>query len=412
MKKQFDAARLQSRNGFDGVRAHPRREQGVSFVAVAAVLVVVACNSPAPQSGTNTNWACKMDADCVEHEGTTCVDGSCVSGAQSAVPDGSISIPLDQSSIIGSLGSVVATDTGWIAVGYQPTLTSPSRSLAFTSNNGRDWTVIDAPGEGLGPVGFGNGTVVAASRISDKAGFVVRPPGGTWQFHQTDMNINTLLFGNGVFLATFDSIAGSFVSTDGVDWSRWFLPVDPEITFADGRFFSVMWDPQVMGTRVRVSTDGIEWSEPQPLPAWIEQFPSPLATAGDEVLGAGYKSCDATFCSKVIVSFSRGTETRAPSVFPAPWVNNPAAYVLGIAASATRVGILIDAPMQIWTTAIPRRSEAWQRADIPEDWDLRDIAYHDGLFVAVGQRRQGANLFPVIATSTDSVSWQQAAISQ
>jgi hypothetical protein len=70
------------------------------------------------------------------------------------------------------------------------------------------------------------------------------------------------------------------------------------------------------------------------------------------------------------------------------------------------------AASQIWTTAIPRGSAAWQSADIPVDWYLSDIAYRDGLFVAVGQRLQGANLFPVIATSSDGVKWEQATVSQ
>jgi cysteine-rich repeat protein len=57
---------------------HSRRRL-VAF-ATAACSAALAC-SPEPQTGTNTNWACKVDADCVRLSATaTCEQGFCVAG--------------------------------------------------------------------------------------------------------------------------------------------------------------------------------------------------------------------------------------------------------------------------------------------------------------------------------------------
>jgi hypothetical protein len=66
---------------------------------------------------------------------------------------------------------------------------------------------------------------------------------------------------------------------------------------------------------------------------------------------------------------------------------------------------------QIWTTSLPRGSASWQKADIPSEWQLFDIAHDAGLFVVVGQQLKG-HLIPVLATSTDAINWQEVPFAQ
>jgi hypothetical protein len=62
---------------------------GIIAIAGAALASAIACSSPEPQNGTNTNWACKVDVDCARmSELATCEDGFCkLSSARGAVTE-------------------------------------------------------------------------------------------------------------------------------------------------------------------------------------------------------------------------------------------------------------------------------------------------------------------------------------
>jgi hypothetical protein len=312
------------------------------------------------------------------------------------------------------LSNVIATDSGFIAVGYRLLPTGKNQSLAVSSSNGRDWAVVPAEGDGLGFIRFGNGTVVVQTNVSEKTGFLVGPPGGTWQFLQRDQVANALLFGNGVFLYISDG-AVSWVSADGVDWSGPNSTGGTPYGFADEHFFAYAIEatPPFIQIVLRTSTDGVSWSDRKPLSTGF--IPTALADVGNETLLLGRMQCGADVCSQVMQSLPRGTtESWAPTTEPTPWADATGLTPKLIAASETRAVVITSAEdygsSHSWTMALPRSSESWQSADFPADWHLYDIAYGNGLFVVVGARGEELSVTTVLATSTDGVDWQERSI--
>jgi hypothetical protein len=386
------------------VRSH------ATVVAIAAAFSMLCGCSPGPESGTNTNWACRVEADCKDHAGTTCQDGFCAKGPASAEHVG------DGQPIVGSLFQVVATDSGFITVGYQP-LPGGDQSLAASSSNGRDWTAIAVEGNQLGSVKFGNGIVVVEASLPDKTGFLVGPPNGPWQFQRRDNNIGPLLFGNGLFFTTPVDAGGNYVSADGVHWSWGTGTSSGPYCFADGHFFA--WDivpppPGILRFAARTSTDGVTWSDQKPLSSNL--LPTAASAVGNEILVLGRTgSCGTDFCSPEMLSLPRGTDPWAPTAETAPWAD-PRLFPKAIVATDARVVVVTsaedDSSPQIWTTALPRSSASWQSVEMPADWHIFDLTYGAGVFVVVGARGQELNVTALIATSTDGLNWQEASISQ
>jgi len=143
-----------------------RTTEGVLHRSTIAWLVVcatlVGC-SPAPQNGTNTNWVCRVDAECTERDpGSTCQAGFCVNNHSASNASGSTDTTASESSgtttpggfesaasngsrIGGALNAVTSTDDGWFAIGYRNT--PDQHALVATSSDARNWKVVDAPGD-------------------------------------------------------------------------------------------------------------------------------------------------------------------------------------------------------------------------------------------------------------------------
>jgi hypothetical protein len=114
-------------------------------------------------------------------------------------------------------------------------------------------------------LGYGNGTVVAESRVSGKSGYMVGPPGGPWEFHAADTEVVVLMFGNGAFHATLEGGSGNGVPSDvpmrGAWETRGNLPNREywDIGYSSGTF--VIVGSRDGGPLVVTSSDGLNWQE-------------------------------------------------------------------------------------------------------------------------------------------------------
>src|SRR5262245_6549785 len=264
--------------------------QTTVFAVITIAALPLACSSPTPQSGTNTNWgSCASDEECAaRRKGAICVNNACelpeASGAaparvSSGRPDsGSHSAaggrsdsgshsdaggrsdsgshsdaggrsdagdrsdamlpPLPLPGTGDSLASVAATDAGWIAVG-----TEKGNPYVVTSDDGLLWVPVVVPGlpGALTDVAFGYGTIVAVG--SEPGQILTMPKGGAWRHRHSDAPASNVVYGNGKFLVGA-GLERSLVSSDGLKWTptlgaQW-------SGFVDGSF--VLYnDEEVMG---------------------------------------------------------------------------------------------------------------------------------------------------------------------
>jgi hypothetical protein len=402
-----------------------------------ALCAAPAC-SPQPQSGTNTNWACKVDTDCTALGPTAvCREGVCTKDSETTIrtPPAPTS-PGDASSGAGgsppavggsppavggaangtagaggtsaefNLSGITATDEGWIAVGHRD-----RQAIAYSSRDAVTWVLEDVTAESghegfLGAVAFGNGTVVALGESQSEAKIFIKPPNGTWQFRTVPSVWGyQVVFGNGAFLIS-PVPGGGGVSNDGINWT----PLQEQANwaaFVDGQFVGYhMWDTKGGAAPVfRTSLDGHSWSEPTAPSAPILLLGS-LALVDDKLLGfaqtTGCQIGGRGACKTVQLSGPQGTSPATLGWSDTPWAEPPGLIV----SSSTRV-VLLDYS-KIRTTSLPLGSSAWSEFDlVSRGWTFFAAASDGERFVAAG-RKGSYPTDPLIATSTDGSTWVEA----
>lgn len=136
----------------------------------------------------------------------------------------------------------------------------------FTSTDGKNWEVVEAPGGGMS-VEFGNGVFIAPNAYS----FMISKDGKSWEKSPLKPtfkiwgndgagHVRKTVFGNGVFVCVGDQRIG--VTKDGKSWLH--HEIIPEVLrpgrnillFGNGRF---VWFTEKTG--VLSSTDGIKWDK-------------------------------------------------------------------------------------------------------------------------------------------------------
>jgi hypothetical protein len=71
-------------------------------------------------------------------------------------------------------------------------------------------------------------------------------------------------------------------------------------------------------------------------------------------------------------------------------------------------GSFTSSDPKIRTTTAPIGSASWSAIELSIDWDLYDVAFAHGTFVAVGTERTAPGVSqPLVMTSTDGTTWQK-----
>ena len=126
------------------------------------------------------------------------------------------------------------------------------------------WRAPLPPGDSVAAIASGNGQFVA---VGGHGNIITSSDGTTWVSRQigTDINFNSIAYGNGLFVAVGLDVIDSYVhgaiyiSTNAVDWTS---VIDPQViwwlrgvAYGNGTFVAV----GVTGT-ILTSSDGINWS--------------------------------------------------------------------------------------------------------------------------------------------------------
>jgi hypothetical protein len=157
----------------------------------------------------------------------------------------------------------------WVAVGS-------TNKIAYSTNNGVNWTVINAPVMEVENVVFGNGRFVTFGSIGFPNQFACYSTNGiNWTASSTIENTqgvsqSSMAFGNGVFVAQ-DNSNIVFYSTDGETWAT----NSTSITFegATQNNGTLVWAGDRFVTKSQTglaaySFDGINWSEGGSVPGF------------------------------------------------------------------------------------------------------------------------------------------------
>jgi len=307
----------------------------------------------------------------------------------------------------GQLKAVTATDSGFVAVGYDS-----QDALVLTSADAARWTRealpglanIDLPEGFLFDVAAGNGIVVALGNASGNGFLARRSPQGEWSVERTAGTYSHVIFGNGVFVSVGDLTNAT--SRDGLAWTPTsggssvgfdgdsFVALDPLLppTSAAG--------PSILAEYNTTSADGFAWSDPVPTPHGLWQWDA-LARVGPQILGFA-RSTDPLLQEAQVVG------TAGQSLADVEVTNTSLADtgMSGIASDGERF-VVAGSIATLWTTSLPIGSSPWTSFDVGgRGFAISGVAFCGGTYVAVGLRSSATTPFPAVLTSTDGITWK------
>ena len=159
----------------------------------------------------------------------------------------------------------------------------PSRgsNIAFTSNDGIDWTSITMP-QITGSIAYGNGVYIAVAGVTTNSNKCLSSTDGinfnqvTLPDTQTWVNV---VYGNGTFVISAYTSKNILSSTDGMNWTEVAIPAYIfYLSYGNGLFVATY----VNGTAYLTSPDGKTWTE-RTLPVSINQNNGNCITYGNGV---------------------------------------------------------------------------------------------------------------------------------
>ena len=159
----------------------------------------------------------------------------------------------------------------------------PSRdsNIAFTSNDGIDWTSITIP-QITGSIAYGNGVYIAVGGVGLNTNKCLYSTDGI-NFTQVTLpdtqNWVNVVYGNGTFVISSYSSPNILYSTDGMNWTEVTIPFNVfYLSFGNGTFVAA----PLGGTAYLTSPDGKTWTE-RTLPVSINQTNGNCITYGNGV---------------------------------------------------------------------------------------------------------------------------------
>jgi hypothetical protein len=310
----------------------------------------------------------------------------------------------------GVLRAVTATDTGFVAVGYDS-----QDALMLTSADAVTWTRETLPalanlslsGEGsLFDVAAGNGIVVAVGSDAAGNGFLARrSPEGEWSVERTTGSYSHVIFGNGVFVS-YGVVLANAASRDGLTWTPTsggssvafdgenFVALDPLLptTPAGG--------PLLLSDHYTTSADGFAWSDPQPTPHGLSRWDA-LARVGPQILGFAGSNDPLLHEAQVV-----GVAGQSLADLEMTKTSLADGGMSGIASDGARFVVAGSIPT-LWTTSLPIGSSPWTSFDAGgRGFAIFGVAFGGGSYVAVGLRSSATTPFPAVLTSTDGITWK------
>ena len=151
----------------------------------------------------------------------------------------------------------------FVAVGWTGTYQTDARTI-MTSPDGETWTARTAPNlKSWSSVTYGNGLFVAVSQSFYSGSHVMTSPDGeNWTAQSTPYEQwRSVAYENGLFVAVGGGYGSSRVMTsrDGIAWTGQIISIDAalnSVVYGDGVWIAV----SDSGTRVMTSPDGVTWT--------------------------------------------------------------------------------------------------------------------------------------------------------
>ena len=279
-----------------------------------------------------------------------------------------------------------------------------------TSSDGVTWadSKLDFDADPLYPrlqLAFGNGIYL----VMGENGEATSSDAVTWTLHgmsfaNASFN-NPILFANGVFVVEGDPPSGPakysgtiFFSSDGVNWTASSVDTQGNLA-ADGTTF-IMLNYDGTAVRVYTSSDGNHWSK-KTATGDAPQDLLEVQWDGTRFLGLGYlpvsSTPNASYSSPDGIAWtllSSSLSADIPVVGPHSFTTVGGTYT-SVASGALQIAQSTD--FANWSTVFSGSSGP--------TFDLADITYGGGHFVAVGNT---ANGLPAIMESTDGSAWTAA----
>jgi len=309
----------------------------------------------------------------------------------------------------GQLKAVTATDSGFVAVGYDS-----HDALVLSSADAMTWTRVSLPAAGnvglvesfLFDVAAGNGIVVAVGNDAAANGFLARrSPQGEWSVARTMSAYAHVIFGNGIFVSS--GVVANAASRDGISWTPTaggssiafdgdqFIALDPLLPATPGG------QPSLLAGYYATSDDGFAWSDPLPTPHGLSRWDA-LARVGPQVLG--FAGSTDPLLKEAQVAGTAGQSLADLEVTKTALTDGG---MSGIASDGVRF-VVVASIATLWTTSLPIGSSSlWTSFDAAgRGVAIAGIAFGSSTYVAVGLRASATDPFPAVLTSTDAVSWQ------
>ena len=288
--------------------------------------------------------------------------------------------------------------------------------IILSSPDGATWTKRTSPSGGsLSGITFGNDTFVAVGGAGG-ALVLTSPDGITWtaQTSPHPLRLNGITYGNGIFMAVGGTQSPSILtSSDGATWTVGTPPAKPRgvsyewlngVAYGNGVYVAVGGGNQYTCVSF-MSPDGITWSRNE------SKYP------GSPLSGVAYGS--GTFVAlggSLVLTSSDGTawnQTTIPITTTAEL--NGVGYGNGMFVAVGGSGntpwngiplILTSPDGVIWTErTLPAGTNT----------ELLGVAYGNDTFVAVGghtsSRYSPMTYTPVVFTSQDGITWNQVTLS-
>ena len=301
---------------------------------------------------------------------------------------------------IRSLDSVAYGGEKFVAVGdaisayYDLPTKNPVIQI---SRDGDVWTTID-PGTtnmALYGVGYLNGNFIAVGGT----GLILTSADGNvwWQRNVGSFKTNaneypfgSVTFGNGLYLAAASQFSdGYLTSPDAISWTKRALPAGAKfnkVRFLNDKFVGVGFTRS--DVYIGTSPDGFMWTKQKP--AFVGSTPNDVA------YGAGLY---------VVVGQSGGSSGIQVSSDAVTWTlvkNSLFSQISGDFRSVVYAAGMFVAVGGDSRPFSSRDGLNWSVHSIPGYWNLREVAYGDGSFIAVGQRGGILRSGIVMTLSVDS----------
>ena len=203
----------------------------------------------------------------------------------------------------------------------------------------------------------------------------------------TNLSPHQIAFGNGVFVSVVNWSSVALVSTDGINWSSYGLPVGDwwqMVRYANGKFIA-----GGSGNAAAISSDGKNWiSVSVPIASGMSSFMYSAFGNNTWVL-TGVGGGGPVAYSSITVS-TDGGNTWATHAMPSSqsWIG--IAYGNGVFVTAAYGGSVC---------AVSPDGVTWTQYNLPSTQNWSDVSFGNGLFVAVGGG--------VYAVSPDGINWTQ-----